>query len=463
MDEAPTAGAKGQAALWDDDDSLVVWSRYAGEELPPLPKMVAVNRAYRAALDSDLDLPEGFASALAYAAVEPERLRAALATPTRISVAGGTIEAIDIDLYVPGLVPLPTNTRTILNRVYPFGDQTSGTGPLLGPVSAAGTANGIKVRAKSVEHALARIDDARDYVLNENPMRDSVAARGIAMPVTVVYLELDHADGQPTMPLLATADGSSRITGAHEALRLTESRVVHYDFPTNRDSYRRFLGGIAGVRTAGLPSSEVRRLREKKNALITPARVFLRFTPSQAAGPRYDFARALSAYVGMLHVDPPRPWQPTGKLEAMAESVLSILRTNEALPIHVIDYLGGMVTPEVATTHGLPVRNDEQAAYVLATFLSPSSEIRELVDQGITDVTTAKSVTPGRRSDVAGELALRATRSTAVGTGDVTSRQQLTAMRAPYLRTSRLPHYHKRSWTVTGRGPDTPRRGAGGD
>lgn len=45
--------------------------------------------------------------------------------------------------------------------------------------------------------------------------------------------------------------------------------------------------------------------------------------------------------MGMLHVDPPRPWTPTGKLEAMAEAVLEVLRSASVLDDIVVDGFWG--------------------------------------------------------------------------------------------------------------------------
>jgi hypothetical protein len=42
----------------------------------------------------------------------------------------------------------------------------------------------------------------------------------------------------------------------------------------------------------------------------------------------------------VLHVDPPRPWTPTGKLEAMAEAVLEVLRAAS-----VLDDTGTTISP----------------------------------------------------------------------------------------------------------------------
>jgi hypothetical protein len=434
------------------------WSRFAVGSLPSLPKMAAVNRAYKAGVD--FGLPQGFASALAHAAVDPSALRSALNGPTKVAVAGGVIEVIDIDLYIPGLVPLPTNNRTMDMRVYPAGGTADNLGPLSGPRSAPGVTSELWIEAHSVHHALDEAKRSSDYILAKNPLKDSVAARGIVMPVTVVYFELRHRDGQPTMPLLGTADGSSRVASAHAVLNLTDPRTSHYEMPTNRDSYRRFVDGVSSPDIESLGVTARRRLRARRNALITPARVFLRFTPQ--AGMSYDYARAVAAYVGMLHVDPPRPWTPTGKLEAMAESVLEVLRSASVLDDTRHDYLCGLLTPSAAQAAGLPTLRDEQAAYVLATLLHP--DLHEMADRGIMDVTAKNSVTAGRRTDVVAELALRPTRSEAVTlqAGDQT-RSRANTMRAAYLRAARLPQYSTRQWQVTGRSPDDLLKGALGE
>jgi hypothetical protein len=342
-------------------------------------------------------------------------------------------------------------------RVYPAGGVPGHLGPLSGPRAEPGTATGLWIQAQSVQHVLDEAKKAQDYVLLKNPLKDSVAARGIVMPVTVVYFELRHRDGQPAMPLLGTADGSSRITGAHAVLNLVDPRTTHYDLPTNRDSYRRFVDEISSKHISSLGVAAARRLRWQRNALITPARIFLRFTPQPGAA--YDFGRAVAAYVGMLHVDPPRPWTPTGKLEAMAEAVLEVLRSARVLDDTLHDYLAGLLTPEAAKAVGLPTQRDAQAAHVLATLVNPG--LRELVERGIMDVTAKKSVSAPRRLDVIAELALRPTRSTAatLRPGDPV-RERAADMRAAYLRATHMPNYTSRRWQVTGRSPDELLEGA---
>jgi hypothetical protein len=438
-----------------DGAETISWSRFGSDPLPSLPKMAAVNRAYKAGVD--FGLPEGFASTLAHAAVDPAALRAALNHPTTMNVAGGAIEVIDIDLYVPGLVPLPTNNRTMDNRVYPAGGAIGYPGPLSGPRSAPGVTSDLWIDAHNVQHALEETKRGADYILVKNPLKDSVGERGIVMPVTVVYFEMRHRDEQPVMPLLGTADGSSRIASAHALLNLTDPRTTHYDMPTNRDSYRRFVDSLTSPEIESMGATAAQRLKRQRNALITPARIFLRFTPQPNL--QYDFARAVAAYVGMLHVDPPRPWTPTGKLEAMAEAVLEVLRSARVLDDAQHDYLAGLLTPDAAEAAGLPTLRDEQAAYVLATLLQ--QDLRDLIDRGIMDVTAKKSVTAPRRNDVIAELALRPTRSEAVTlpVGDPT-RDRANAMRASYLRATHFPLYSASPWQVTGRSPDDILKGA---
>src|SRR5260370_27200114 len=176
---APAAAATDDDLAVDSPDAdsetseAAVWSRFGDGPLPALPKTAAVPRASRAA--AGFGLPEDFASALANGAVDPAALRGALNNPTRINVAGGVIEVIDIDLYTPGLVPLPTNNRTMDMRVYPAGGVPGHLGPLTGPRSEPGMSTGLWIEAQSVQHVLDEAKQAQDYVLVKNPLKDSVA------------------------------------------------------------------------------------------------------------------------------------------------------------------------------------------------------------------------------------------------------------------------------------------------
>lgn len=447
LNEAPESGVEDEQAEREAEEQI--WSRFNHGPLPPLPKMSAVSRASEAA-QKLYDLPEGFAWALAHAAADPAALRAALNSPVRVAVTGGVIESIDVDLFTPGVAPLPTNNRAMEARIYPSAGSTDDRGPLAGPRSLPGTTSTLWLESRSVDHVLDAASTTKAYVLAKNNLRESIAARGVIMPVTVSYYELRHADDEPSMPILSTDDGSSRITNALEVLGLTEPRTTLYDFPSDRNGYRRFIDSIVTADPDELTSTERRRVMRQRNALVVPARVFLRFTPSSDA---YDYARAVGAYVGMLHVDPPKPWSQTGKYEAMADSVLEVMRIRGLLPEERLRYVAGMLTPDEAGRYGLPRQRDEQAAYILREMLDPYA--REVVERGVRDVTAKKSVSPSRRVDVSAELALRSTRSAALAAPAGDPLKAVWArIRAPYMRASHLSAYSNQRWSVTGRDPD---------
>jgi hypothetical protein len=427
------------------------YARFALEDLPQLPKSVAVNRLYKVAREQGL--PDGFAAAFANAVVNPAAARRALSNPTPIPIPGGVVEVVDLDVFTPGVVPLPTNNRTLEQRVYPVSGVDSEAGPLTGPKSVHGETFELYVEALSADHLLHEAMRAAEYIRKANDLADSIADRGIVMPITLAAVQLRHSDGTRPVTVLGSVDGSSRVTNAHYVLGLRDPHQAHYVFTSNWDEFRRFTNSVLADPPVNQTVRERRARRARGNALISPARIFLRFIPS--AGSHYDYARAVAAYVGMLHVDPPKPWTPTGKREAMAEAILRVFREEDVLDETVTDYLAGLLPQERAAAAGLPAKLDEQAAYVLRTLL-PNSR-RELADRGIRDVTAQKTVSPGKRSDVIAELALRATRSqglTAAGEVWLEGKQyrdRAADMRAPYLRTARLPEYGSKTWEVTER------------
>jgi hypothetical protein len=433
------------------ETAKIDYARFALEDLPQLPKTVAVNRLYKAACEQGLS--EGFAAVFANAVVDPAAARRALSNPTSIPIPGGVVEVVDLDVFTPGVVPLPTNNRTLEHRIYPVSGVDSGAGPLAGPKSVHGVARELYVEARSPDHLLHEALRAAEYIRKANDLAVSIADRGIVMPITLAAVELRHRDGTRPVTMLGSVDGSSRVTNAHLVLGLRDPYQTHYAFTSNWNEFRRFTNSVLVSSGEEQTARERRVRRARSNALISPARIFLRFTPSP--GSHYDYARAVAAYVGMLHVDPPKPWTPTGKREAMAEAILRVFREEGVLDDTITDYLAGLLSQGRAGAAGLPTKLDEQATYVLMSLLPDSNQ--ELIDRGIRDVTAQKSVSRSKRTDVIAELALRATRSQAltpageVRLGDKQYRDRAADMRAPYLRAARLPEYGTKVWGFTAR------------
>lgn len=458
QNEIGLAAAPPTAAELDDiveDDQEVfpasAWSRWDGEAMPKLPKVAAVRRAYEACLAADL--PDGFAWTLANAAADPATVRVALNTPRVMNAVGGVFEFIELDLFTPAVSPLVTNHRAFGERVYPAGGASAVRPPLRGPTSAPGKTSTVVIQGTDSAHVIDVAERTRQYVLNDNALAASIRERGIMLPVDVVYTEIEHTGSQdPPVRVLSTAEGSSRITNAHEVLGISQAREVLYDLPADVDIYRRKLNTflLKDPDDPELSARQAARARGQRNALIVRARVFLRFVPAEDS--RYTFAEALSGYLGMIHVDGPKQWSNTGKNEAMAEAVLNALYRNDLVTEVKRDYLAGLLPPGAAATVGLPVEADAQAAYVLATLLDPA--VRTTVSPAIRDVTATARVTAARKAEVAAELALRPIRSLAgvLPQGDP-ARAQIEEMAPVYRRASRMTRYSAGGWAVTGRPP----------
>jgi hypothetical protein len=452
-DAEPDAGELDDI-LEDEQDSFATsaWSRWDGEELPKLPRVAAVRRAYEAC--EAAGLPDGFAWTLANAAADPAAVRVALNTPRVMNAVGGVFEFVELDLFTPAVSPLVTNHRAFANRVYPAGGASGVRPPLHGPSSAPGKTSTIVIQGTDPAHVIDVAERTRQYVLHDNALADSIRERGIVLPVDVVYTEIEHTEsGDAPVRVLSTAEGSSRITNAHQVLGISQAREVLYDLPADVDTYRRKLNTFL-LKEPGDPALSARqaaRARGHRNALVVRARVFLRFVP--AAGSRYTYAEALNGYLGMIHVEGPKQWSNTGKNEAMAEAVISALYRNEHATATERDYLAGLLAPDAAAAAGLPVESDAQAAYVLAKLFDPA--VRTTVSPAIRDVTATARVSASRRADVAAELALRPIRSLAsVLPANDRARSQIEEMAPAYRRACRMARYSAGGWAVTGRTPD---------
>ncbi|WP_427888647.1 hypothetical protein ACQHIV_35270 [Kribbella sp. GL6] len=434
-----------------DAADTAAWSRWNSEPMPALPKMAAIRRAYDACVSEGL--PETFAWALAAGVTDPAKLRGALSAKRTMPVVGGVFEIVEVDLWTPAVTPMATNHRAFAERVYPASGARGVEGPLRGPASDPGATSTLRTEAHSVSHVLAEAERARTFILSDNKLAASIGERGIIMPVDVVFNEIHHDDGEPPAALLATAEGSSRITNAHQVLGIADARTVMYEMPADEDRLRRFINSVLAEdpEEPGLTGRGATKRRSRRNAMIVRARVILRFLP--AAGSNYDYAQAIGGYLGMLHVDGPRPWPTTGRNEAMAESVIRALRLEDAVTADEHDYIAGLMEPGVAKESGFPEHPDAQAAYVVATMLNP--ELRPIVARAIRDVTAAARASANAKAEAAAELALRPIRSLAMSLpADDPSRRQIDVMQSVYRRACRLKRYASGGWEVTDRSPD---------
>ena len=187
---AALAAADLDDVIDDEQEPLVdaAWSRWDGEAMPNLAKIAAVRRAEDACRANGL--PDGFAWALANAATDPAAVRTALNAPRIMPAAGGVFEFVDLDLFTPAIAPLVTNHRAFAQRVYPAGGAGGVRPPLHGPSSAPGETSTLLIQGADPAHVIDVAERTRQYVLNENPLADSIRERGIVLPIDVVYTEI---------------------------------------------------------------------------------------------------------------------------------------------------------------------------------------------------------------------------------------------------------------------------------
>jgi hypothetical protein len=403
-----------------------------------LPKQQAVNRAVAAGVAYGLD--DAQALAYAFAVTDPTALRAGYANPMKMAALGGYFEVVDVEVFVHAVVPLPTNNRVLEYLIFPAGGA-SGLPPLPSPTSGRGEATELVISARSPAHVIEAAERAARKVMEHNgKMLSSISAQGIAMPLTLVGLRVDHADGTPPVNLVACADGSSRVTNAQRSILGLETSKTHYEFSRDQRELRREIGRIL----AGDPGDNAEKAAERRRALTAPARLILKFVPSSVRPG--TFARAVSAYVGLMHVEAPTPWSLESRNTAKAEVVLQTLVANDVLTEEDMAYLAARMTPDEAAAAGRPALLDEQAASVLAALLP--IRLAPLVSRGIREVTGQKRVESAGLVDTVADLAMRATR----GLEDTAAHhKQVKLMRSRYTRASRFEHYRTKDWTVTGR------------
>lgn len=403
-----------------------------------LPKQPAVNRAIAAGVSYGLD--EEQAVAFAYAVTDPQALRVGYANPTRIAGLGGYFEVLDVEVFVPAVVPMPTNHRVLEYLLFPAGGA-EGYPPPTSPSSPAGEASELVLTVRDPSHLLDAADRAAEEILRHNAkMLGSIRALGIAMPLTLVGLAVEHADGTPTLHLVAAADGSSRLTNTQKTLLGLQTQRTHYDYSLDRRELRRDLGRLIGTEDDGEREAIHR-------ALTAPARLILKFVPSVARPA--TMARAVAAHVGLMHVEAPTPWSEASKSEAKAEVVLETLLEHGAFDEEEITYLAARLSPDEAEARGYPAGVDEQAASVLAALLSP--RVARLVRQGIRAVTGQSRVEVGGYVDTVADLAMRGLRGLPESRNDP---RKLKLVRARYTRASRMEEYRTKPWKVTGRPVD---------
>ncbi len=376
----------------------------------PLAKKPAHTTLYRRLIEEGVDEP--VAAAVARAVVDPADARQRLDRLVPMRVPGGRLYSLDVTVWAPAITSFPVNNREAPGRTFPAAGtvadpEATRFRPLRPAQDAADGSARLEQHAASGEHVVWSFERSVKYLLDHNPLVESIAAQGVMVAVTAVPTTLRFSDGTPPVTVLATADGSSRVTSCHDLLDLTPRDVV-FDLPADDRAFRGALAEALAVleRPADEVSDEDLR---KVRALQVPARILLRFEPD--AGIDTGFAKAVEALVHLLHVEPPKAWDDAASLDAKADSVLAALHDTGELTPNKRAYADGMLTPDEARDVGLGGEADERALWLLRLISDDTAAIKRAVRAGVLELTRGKAVRKETKAQIAVELGLRAVRA----------------------------------------------------
>jgi hypothetical protein len=387
------------------------WSadQLAVREIPRSPKTSAVRALVEKLERKGFD--SGSALALARTAVDPADVRRRLERPTPIRVPGAVLWVVEADVWTPTVVPYVVNYREAAGRVFPA-DATvpPAKAPEHPPIRRpSGDPEGkpvLDVQVEDEEHLVHAVESSVNYLVEHNPLGDSIEEKGVMFPITLVCTAVEVAGNSEAIYLPATADGSSRASGALDVLGIEAEEVVGRYRLEPRD-----LSGLIG-RVRSIFSRSASKVSEAElgqaNALTLPARIIVGFDPD--ASGTADFAKAVHNYVQLIHGDlPPTPWSETAKVDAKADSVVAELERSDVLTPNKALYLEGMLKPEVARKMGFPANPDERGL-VIASLLSKKGPVHAAIRAGVVQASDRRKLTKKAKSEICAELALRSAR-----------------------------------------------------
>ncbi|MDP9164581.1 MAG: hypothetical protein M3O32_00670 [Actinomycetota bacterium] len=427
-----------------------------GLAMPALPRTKAVDALTQSLVDNGLT-PES-ARVIARAASRPDDFRRRLAAPVELRVPGGVLLVVESPVWAHAVVPYPTNPRELGERVYPLALRTPAPPEqqlVEDPTPSTEEAAGLVLSVNSRAQLVTRLRDSENWLSHANPLDDDIGGEGVLQPLTLVAMRVDHADGTPSTAMLAAADGSSRCSAAHRLLG-TDPADIPYALTDNDRAFRQAIGQV--LRSAAddgwdeLSNEEQRAFR----VVSLPARVIVGY--ERAPGRSGAFDSAVRALIGLMHINPPRPYGAAVEHSAIADAVLDTLAAAGRARSFRLDgdqrrWFAATMTPREREAAGLPEHLDVRAADIVRCLLMGGRNTAIKVNSGIRAVTAERHPNMERRVDVAVELVLRPW----LGQASALSRAQVQARRAALQRLFRLPQIAQQGSDLLLEGmPDSP-------
>lgn len=380
-------------------------------EIPRMPKTSAVKALADKLGGKGFD--PGAAWSLARTAVDPADVRRRLERPTPIRVPGAVLWVVEADVWAPTIVPYVVNYRESAGRVFPADTTVSrAKAPEHPPIRRpSGDPDGkavLDVEVVNEDHLVHAIERSVHYLVEHNPLADSIEEKGVMFPITLVSTAVAVEGTDTRIHLPATADGSSRAAGALDVLGVTAADVVGR-YRTEARELSGLLGRVRSIfnrSTSQVSEAELARA----NALILPARIIVGFDPD-AAGTA-DFAKAVHNYVQLIHGDlPPTPWSSTAKVDAKADSVVAELERADLITLNQALYLEGMLDRKEARKLGFPEYADERGLVIASLLSQDKRAVHAAIRAGVVQASDRKKLNRKDKAEISAELALRGARS----------------------------------------------------
>jgi hypothetical protein len=415
------------------------------ERLPEFAHAKA-RRALAERLVAAFGMSEAAATATADAVVDPTVVRQTIGEAKdpqvdEIPVPGGVLQGIRTQIWARRAMPDPRNPRIGPSRCHPFAIEpgTGGEESKFRPVPEPRTPEGkgdhtpeLVVDIESRHHLTWAAAQAKQYILAKNNWKTSIESQGVMEAVWVVATTYHHADGAAPVTVLATVEGSSRLTAEHEILGVRSADVPYEEYEQKLRTHIRRLND-AFDRGVNVEQAVLLRC-ERIPALIL---VGFRKHPGSNTG----FPTAVKSLVALRHVDPPQPWGEGPENESLADEVLDEYYRRDLISATERSYYAGACTRTEATAAHLSADPVNRAARIVALFTTSDERRDEALRMAVTSQSTRKRITPKLRNELATALIVRSV------AGDAGKTDQVRR----YMRHAFGKAVHREQWQSTDR------------
>jgi hypothetical protein len=394
---AVAAEADAYADLHADDEAITP------DLFAPYAKSAATKKFYEQLLA--VGVPDDVAHAVSRIVANPTHARKALELLEELPTPNGTLLALRTSVYSAAVMINPANGRCATGWSYPANNGTPGPRPL-----TVSTYNGsnrtLAITGTDRQHFIAALAKSRSIVLKGNDHSSSIGEKGVFE--TLMLAPANLVDGKDTTlaTVFTAVDGSSRSASCHKLHGLTEDRVA-FGLATNTQGLRNYVNALHD-KLVGSDEELSQADRAKLRSLVVPAVIIIGFIPKVGTNAEPDFAAAIRAKVGSMHVEPPRPWGSAAEASARAVNILEALVETGQITQAEYHWLAGHLSVAEAEAQGFSPYADVRAATALYYFLHPSYTRTVIhVINTLSPASSSATATKVKRTEAAVELALR--------------------------------------------------------